>query len=90
MNSDFQIKPCDRNSSNEDLFCASCDRNIVKVDDETTGNFYMFWGTERRVDSDGKGGWKSRLTDRYEQFVWACCTDCLERGQAKSDPDWNK
>lgn len=80
MNDSFEVKPCSRDMTDQDLWCTVCDRNIVKVSDESTGNFYAKFGTVRHVVTLDNGGWKSVLTDDYECFVWACCSSCLKSG----------
>ena len=74
----FKVQPCSRDFSDQDLWCSVCDSQVVKLNDETTGEFFSHFGTVRSVSRKEDGEYKSHLKE-YEQFVWACCNSCLEK-----------
>ena len=77
----FQVKPCPRDYSDDDLWCSACDDCLVKLDDESTGNFYAHIGMLRAAKMEKTGRWVHELVTN-EQVVWACCTRCLNAQSA--------
>lgn len=55
----------------EDLFCQTCDGNLVKVNDPATGKFYFVAGHSVSRDFRLK---------KYRGIVFAVCSGCGEDG----------
>jgi hypothetical protein len=55
----------------EDLFCETCDGNLVRVGDPSTGKFYLVAGHSVS---------RNFRLKKYREIVFAVCSECEKCG----------